>query len=257
MADVGVQTSALLCSMCTLATLERAQVDGGDRESVGEAEADEHDDDDDEDDKDGEDDYAPSESLTESSGSDEEDDEEEGDDGRSYIVFWSCLATLFQLVRCAGCGMIANTVRRRVCSTMLRVIILCTVCRHETKWESQTREPGGAPAGNIMLSTAIMTAGALPSKVLRVLRYMSVAVHSTRTYFRHQRELVMPAVQRVWLEQQQWLLASLQAEDRPLVFCGDGRADSPGHSAKFGSYVMMELEANVIVDMQLVQVRLI
>ena len=160
-------------------------------------------------------------SLTESSGSDEEDDEEEGDDGRSYIVFWSCLATLFQLVRCTGCGMIANTVRRRVCSTMLRVIILCTVCRHETKWESQTREPGGAPAGNIMLSTAIMTAGALPSKVLRVLRYMSVAVHSTRTYFRHQRELVMPAVQRVWLEQQQWLLASLQAEDRPLVFCGD------------------------------------
>lgn len=32
------------------------------------------------------------------------------------------------------------------------------------------------------------------------------------------------------------------------------RADSPGHCAKYGSYSMMDLEANRIIDIQLVQV---
>ena len=35
---------------------------------------------------------------------------------------------------------------------------------------------------------------------------------------------------------------------------GDGRADSPGHSAKFGSYTMMELKKKIVIDIQLVQV---
>ena len=33
-----------------------------------------------------------------------------------------------------------------------------------------------------------------------------------------------------------------------------GRADSPGHSAKFGSYTVMELKKGVVLDIQLVQV---
>ena len=35
---------------------------------------------------------------------------------------------------------------------------------------------------------------------------------------------------------------------------GDGRSDSPGHSAKYGSYTFMDLEHNVILDVELVQV---
>ena len=123
-------------------------------------------------------------------------------------------------------------------------------------WASQPSLPNGAPTGNMMLSTAILTTGALPSKVLRVLRHMLVAVYNSSTYFRHQREMVVTAIRRVWLVHQRWLIASLQAEQRPLVFGGDGRSDSPGHSAKFGSYVLVELESNAIINMQLVQVGL-
>uniref|UniRef100_A0A3P9ICA2 Uncharacterized protein n=1 Tax=Oryzias latipes TaxID=8090 RepID=A0A3P9ICA2_ORYLA len=42
-------------------------------------------------------------------------------------------------------------------------------------------------------------------------------------------------------------------EQRGIVLAGDGRSDSPGHSAKYGTYTMLELPANVIIDMQLVQ----
>ncbi|KAI4821851.1 hypothetical protein KUCAC02_007429, partial [Chaenocephalus aceratus] len=41
-----------------------------------------------------------------------------------------------------------------------------------------------------------------------------------------------------------------EAEGRDLVLGGDGRADSPGHCAKFGSYTMLELHANVVIDVQ-------
>lgn len=42
------------------------------------------------------------------------------------------------------------------------------------------------------------------------------------------------------------------AEERgePLVLGGDGRADSPGHCAKYGS---IDLEQGIVVDIQLVQ----
>lgn len=47
-----------------------------------------------------------------------------------------------------------------------------------------------------------------------------------------------------------------QAVDRgePLVIGGDGRANSPGHCAKFGSYSTIDLEEGIVIDIQLVQV---
>ena len=39
-----------------------------------------------------------------------------------------------------------------------------------------------------------------------------------------------------------------------MTIGGDGRADSPGHTAKYGMYTAIELEVNKIIDIQLVQV---
>ena len=65
--------------------------------------------------------------------------------------------------------------------------------------------------------------------------------------------MVMPAIRRVWLEHQRWLIASLQSV---LVFGGNGRSDSPGHSAMFGSYVITELGVKATIDMQLAKLAL-
>ena len=35
---------------------------------------------------------------------------------------------------------------------------------------------------------------------------------------------------------------------------GDGRADSPGHSAKYGSYTVIDISCNKVMDFKLVQV---
>ena len=36
--------------------------------------------------------------------------------------------------------------------------------------------------------------------------------------------------------------------------CGDGRCDSPGHSAKYGTYTLMNEKTNLIIEFSVVQV---
>ena len=36
--------------------------------------------------------------------------------------------------------------------------------------------------------------------------------------------------------------------------CGDGRCDSPGHSAKYGTYTLMDEKTNLIIEFSIVQV---
>ena len=58
----------------------------------------------------------------------------------------------------------------------------------------------------------------------------------------------------VWKSQQEAFIAQFQQEKKGLILAGDGRSDSPGHSAKYGSYSLIELTTGKIVDFQLVQV---
>ncbi len=105
------------------------------------------------------------------------------------------------------------------------------------------------PAGNVLLSAAILYCGTLPTKILRLLKTLGCASISSRTFFRHQH-----TYNHIWNKHQAEIMRQLKGEKRPLVLGGDGRADSPGHSAKFGSYTLMALKKRVIIDVQLVQV---
>ena len=49
-------------------------------------------------------------------------------------------------------------------------------------------------------------------------------------------------------------LDQCRATGVPLTIGGDGRADSPGHSAKYGSYGIIDLDTNEVIDIQLIQV---
>ena len=43
-------------------------------------------------------------------------------------------------------------------------------------------------------------------------------------------------------------------EKQGLILDGDGRVDSPCHSAQYGSYSIIDLNKNKVVDLKLVQV---
>ena len=71
------------------------------------------------------------------------------------------------------------------------------------------------------------------------------------TFFRHQRELLFPSIKTVWSRQQMNLIGLLRARGDGIVLGGDGRADSMGHSAKYGTYTCIELLWNCIVDIHI------
>lgn len=85
------------------------------------------------------------------------------------------------------------------------------------------------------------------------MKFLGCASISLRTFLNHQKSYLQPTIASVWKNHQLKLLEQLKGEKRALILGGDGRADSPGHSAKYGSYTVMELRNIAVIDVQLVQ----
>ncbi|CAB3982602.1 Hypothetical predicted protein [Paramuricea clavata] len=68
-----------------------------------------------------------------------------------------------------------------------------------------------------------------------------------------QTHFIIPEVKRYWEQMQDEIWDILSGE--PVVLCGDGRNDSPGHSAKYCMYAFMEQHLDVIVDVEVVDKR--
>jgi hypothetical protein len=91
------------------------------------------------------------------------------------------------------------------------------------------------------------------SKIILVFKHMGLAVYTSRTFFYHQSNFVFPTILNHWESYQAKLIESL----RPItdtVWCGDGRFDSMGHSAKYGVYTMFCTTIMKIVHFDLLQV---
>ena len=78
------------------------------------------------------------------------------------------------------------------------------------------------PAGNLLLTSAILFSGLIPNQVLHVLENLGCASISTTTFFRHQNNFCCP-------------------------LCFHSRADIQGYSARYGSYTVLELPMGVVI----------
>lgn len=179
-----------------------------------------------------------------------EDLNQESSQEATYLVFGSCLRSLF--TTCKNCK--GNTeVVFSTTGTMLQVKVYCAFCESEYTWNSQPFI-NGIPKGNVLMSASILFSGSLLSKVLRLFQIMKCASISKRTFYYHQSKYLYPAICTIWKECQESMFTVLEVEKKKLVLGGDGRCDSPGFSAKYGSYTFMELEYNVVLHVELVQV---
>jgi len=66
---------------------------------------------------------------------------------------------------------------------------ICSHCGYQ--WVLSQTLIKDTPAGNIILSAAILYRGETATKVLRVLSHMNIACITDRTYYIHQREYVL------------------------------------------------------------------
>ena len=172
-----------------------------------------------------------------------------------FIVFFSKLLALFSLF-CFTCKKSGPRVTMKQRGTMVIVNQHCTSCGEESfEWKSQPMALGGKyPAGNVLLSFAVLMAGASISKVLLVFKHMGLSAYSARTFFFHQRNFLFPVVINYWERYQIDLLSKLKAT-KDVVWSGDGRFDSMGHSAKFGAYTMFCNTLLKVIHFEVLQVK--
>ena len=151
---------------------------------------------------------------------------------------------------CRSCHQLCTGEVAQQMGTFISIRQACSHCGHVWMWNSQPFIKN-KPAGNILLSAAILFSGSTPTKALHFLNCLHVACITDRTFYLHQRQYLEPSVQAVWNHKQQQLLSACEL---PLIIGGDGRADSPGHSAKYGSYGVIDLRTNKVLHIELVQV---
>lgn len=167
------------------------------------------------------------------------------------IVFKSCL---FQLLdTCSCCNGSCSVTESNIMGTYRTFNIDCSRCGKVRTWSTQPIVCD-IPAGNLALSAAITFSGASPSKFLRALKMMNIPAICYRTYLNHNKLYIHPTVFSFWKDHQHHLVNTLVQMNGELELAGDARSDSPGHSAKFTSYSMLESRINKVLDIQLIQV---
>ena len=105
----------------------------------------------------------------------------------------------------------------------------------------------------LLLSASILLTGNNFDKIELFCKFLGIDFPSSSTYYRIQRLYVVPECTEFWNDMKNEIWNVLSGE--PIILCGDGRNDSPGHSAKYCTYVLMEHFLNVIFDLEVVDQR--
>ena len=134
---------------------------------------------------------------------------------------------------------------------MITVKISC-MSGHTVTWESQPRVKGTA-AGNLLIIAAIVFSGNTYKHTADFAKHLNLQFVCSSSYYRIQKNFIFPVVQKAWKKNQAEVVKQLK-QSKSVDLCGDGRCDSTGHSAKYGTYTLMDEKSNLIVEFSLVQV---
>lgn len=167
---------------------------------------------------------------------------------RKFLVFESCLLQLMAL--CSICLAQCTVTINRICGSMVILKQRC-VNDHIRIWSSQPSHCG-MPYGNLASAASVLFNGCSPVKFLNICHHLRIPMISLRTFNRMQSLYLVPAVKGVWTRNQHHLLEAKLGQN--CTVGGDARCCSPGHTAKFASYSVMDLETYRIMDVKLVQV---
>ena len=168
---------------------------------------------------------------------------------KKFIVFENELLKLFKF--CQQCGSPTDTTTMIQHGSMVTVKTSC-MSGHTVTWKSQPQVKGTA-AGNLLITAAIVFSGNTYKHAADFAKHLNLQFISSSYYYKIQRKIIFPVIQKAWKKNQAEVVKQLK-QNKSVDLCGDGRCDSPGHSAKYGTYTLMDEKSNLIVEFSLVQV---
>ena len=139
------------------------------------------------------------------------------------------------------------------------VLIVSWKCSegHNGMWESLAvlgvKRGQKVYAATVLLAASIIVSGNNFDKLSMLMKFLNVSFLSESTFSRIQATCVTPVVKELWEAMKEKVWQALKGEE--LALAGDGRNDSPGHSAKYCVYTLMEHYLHLIVDIEVVDKR--
>jgi len=169
-------------------------------------------------------------------------------DDMKYIVFEQKLNELLE--RCPQCGSPVIEKQKDTKGTLLIITLSC-INHHSYIWQSQPMLNRMA-AGNLLLPASILLSGATYTKIATVADILNLQFLSEKTFCDIQNEYLFPVINDFWKAEQEFVFSDVG--ERRLWLSGDGRCDSPGFSAKYGTYTMLDQHNDKVVDFHVIHV---
>lgn len=116
------------------------------------------------------------------------------------------------------------------------------------RWSSQSTLEYGMLIGDFMLAVNILLSGNNYAKVALLFKFMNMGMVGRSTFSKIQDTYCVDTIKEFWEEKRGEVISKLQPK-ASVVVLGDGRMDSPGFSAQYCTYSVMENASKEIISM--------
>lgn len=129
---------------------------------------------------------------------------------------------------------------------------------HCGKWESSevltTNRYSKVYLNDSLLPIAIVLSGNNFAKFALFCKVLNLSNVHKSNFCSFQTKCALPVVKDVWLKMK-GLVTKILKGYKEICLCGDGRNDSPGHSARYCVYTLMEHVTKAVVDLEVIDKR--
>lgn len=171
---------------------------------------------------------------------------------RLFIIFESQLKQM--LKHCLQCGSLIVTEDTKELQNQGSQLTLELSCVNGCKyrWQSQPSQSGTKGVGNLLLSASVFFSGIHFAKFEQFCNNINLKSISEDTYVQLRKKFVFPVIEKAWNKEQNALMTTKKSDQSEVVLCGDGRCDSPGHSAKYCTYTFLDVQSQKIIDFKVI-----
>ncbi|CAB4019001.1 Hypothetical predicted protein, partial [Paramuricea clavata] len=172
------------------------------------------------------------------------------------IVFTDTLMSLITSLHGSHC-------KRQGCGRLLEYTKTYVGTCLVVSWGCQSGHVGGRwaaqpscdkiRAGNLMLASALLLSGNSYAKVGLMFNFCNLQYFSSTLFNQYQQLYIIPTINEFWEQHKQQVWNEKAGKD--VILSGDGRNDSPGHSAQYCTYSLADMQDNTIIQMNVVDVR--
>ena len=171
-------------------------------------------------------------------------------DDIKFIVFKLKLLELFTLCHWPGCGRpVIDDPKLRENGFAITIVTEC-VAGHVFSWDGHPKV-NNVFAGNLLIPSALFVTGGSYTSFIETCNTIHLKALSVRQCCNIQRAYMVPEVTKMWTQHTEAILASVS--ESSLEVSGDGRCDTPGHCATFGTYTLLDVNSHLITGQETVR----